>query len=247
MRHVECLLHLSLFPSFIPVMTSERHATILIVEDEESIATVLSRRLQKAGFGAEWAPTGEAGLEKARTTAYDLILLDIHLPGISGFDVLETLRQEGRRTPVFIVSADRFVDDRVKGLRLGADDYLVKPFDFDELMARIEAILRRSAVERPRSLQAGDLTIDLVDERVVRGAEIIGLSNIEFRLLEFLARNKNIAVSRKQIAEEIWGHENYKDTNVIDVYMGYLRKTVDGGRAQKMIFETYDGGFVLKG
>jgi DNA-binding response OmpR family regulator len=228
-------------------MPTERHATILIVEDEESIAAVLARRLQKAGFGTDWAATGEAGLEKARTTAFDLILLDIHLPGISGFDVLEALRQEGRRTPVFIVSADRYVDDRVKGLRLGADDYLVKPFDFDELLARIEAILRRSTVERPRAFQVGDLTIDLVDERVIRGAEIMGLSNIEFRLLEFLARNKNVAVSRKQIAEEIWGHENYKDTNVIDVYMGYLRSAVDGGRAQKLIFETYDGGFVLKG
>lgn len=228
-------------------MSSERHATILIVEDEESVATVVSRRLEKVGFGVVWAPTGEAGLEKARSTSFDLILLDIHLPGISGFDVLEALRHEGRRTPVFIVSADRFVDDRVKGLRLGADDYLVKPFDFDELMARIEAILRRSAVERPRLLQAGDLTIDLVEERVKRGNDAVGISNIEFRLLEFLTRNKNVSVTRKQIAEEIWGHENYKDTNVIDVYMGYLRTAIDSGRAQKMIFDTYDGGFVLKG
>jgi DNA-binding response OmpR family regulator len=114
-------------------------------------------------------------------------------------------------------------------------------------MARIEAILRRSAVERPQHLHAGDLTLDLVEERVKRGNETIRISNIEFRLLEFLARNKNVSVTRKQIAEEIWGHENYKDTNVIDVYMGYLRTAIDSGRPQKMIFDTYDGGFVLKG
>ena len=228
-------------------MIEDRHATILIVEDEESIASVVSRRLERAGFGVVWTATGEAGLEKARSTAFDLILLDIHLPGISGFDVLEALRQEGRRTPVFIVSADRFVDDRVRGLRLGADDYLVKPFDFDELMARIEAILRRSAVERPRLLHAGDLTLDLVDERVTRGNESVGLSNIEFRLLEFLARNKNSPVTRKQIAQEIWGHENYKETNVIDVYMAYLRTAIDSGRAHKMIVDTAENGFVLKG
>jgi DNA-binding response OmpR family regulator len=228
-------------------MSADTHASILIVEDEESIATVVAHRLTKSGYRPDWAATGEDGLKKARATNYDLILLDIHLPGMSGFEVLETLRKEGRRTPVFIVSADRFVDDRVKGLRLGADDYLVKPFDFDELMARIEAILRRSAAVRPQQVKVGDVTIYMEEQKAVRAGLPLEMSNIEFRLLEFLARNKNQAVSRAEIAKEIWGHENYKETNVIDVYMGYLRTALDGGRATKMIFETFDGGFVLRG
>lgn len=228
-------------------MSAETHATILIVEDEESIATVVSHRLAKSGYRSDWAPTGEIGLQKARATSYDLVLLDIHLPSMSGFDVLETLRKEGNRTPVFIVSADRFVDDRVKGLRLGADDYLVKPFDFDELMARIEAILRRSAASRPPVVKVGDVTIDVDGQKATRGGHPLEMSNIEFRLLEFLARNKNVTVSRAEIAKEIWGHENYKETNVIDVYMGYLRTALDGGQKNKMIFDTFDGGFVLRG
>lgn len=234
-------------PSFTPAMSSATHANILIVEDEESIATVVAHRLAKANYRSDWSPTGEDGLKKARATSYDLILLDIHLPGMSGFDVLDTLRKEGNRTPVFIVSADRFVDDRVKGLRLGADDYLVKPFDFDELMARIEAILRRSAAARPLQVKIGDVTIDLERQKASRSGQALEMSNIEFRLLEFLARNKNQSVSRAEIAKEIWGHENYKETNVIDVYMGYLRTALDGGRQAKMIFDTFDGGFVLRG
>ncbi|MCU0453060.1 MAG: response regulator transcription factor [Bacteroidetes bacterium] len=228
-------------------MSADTHASILIVEDEESIATVVAHRLSRSGYRSDWAPTGELGLQKARATPFDLILLDIHLPGISGFDVLETLRKEGLRTPVFIVSADRFVDDRVKGLRLGADDYLVKPFDFDELMARIEAILRRSAAPRPPQVKVGDVSINVEEQKATRAGRSLEMSNIEFRLLEFLARNKNQAVSRAEIAKEIWGHENYKETNVIDVYMGYLRSALDGGQKQKMIFDTFDGGFVLKG
>ena len=228
-------------------MTPESRPKILIVEDEESIAAVVAHRLEKSNFRTEWAPTGEAGLEKLRSGSFDLVLLDIHLPGISGFDVLEAARKEGIRTPVFIVSADRFVDDRVRGLRLGADDYLVKPFDFDELIARIEAILRRSAASRSQTLEVGDIRIDLDQQQVLRNGAPIQVSNIEFRLLEFLARNKNVTVSRAEIAKEIWGHENYKETNVIDVYMGYLRTALDSGHPTKLIFDTVDGGFVLKG
>ncbi|HAV23741.1 MAG: hypothetical protein A2X67_05555 [Ignavibacteria bacterium GWA2_55_11] len=226
-------------------MNEQASKHILIVEDEPTVGSVVKKRLEKAGFSVDWAKDGEEGLKQARASEYHLILLDVNLPILNGFQVLEALRSEMRTTPVLILSADRLLEDRIKGLKLGADDYLVKPFDFGELMARIEAILRRSVDARVKVMQVGDLTLDMVARKVRRGQAMLDMSDIEFRLLEFLVKNRKKIVSRADIAREIWGHENYKETNVIDVYMGYLRTAVDADRPSAIITETPGDGFIL--
>ena len=226
-------------------MNEQASKHILIVEDEPTVGSVVKKRLEKAGFSVDWAKDGEEGLKQARASEYHLILLDVNLPILNGFQVLEALRSEMRTTPVLILSADRLLEDRIKGLKLGADDYLVKPFDFGELMARIEAILRRSVDARVKVMQVGDLTLDMVARKVRRGQAMLDMSDIEFRLLEFLVKNRKKIVSRADIAREIWGHENYKETNVIDVYMGFLRTAVDADRPSAIITETPGDGFIL--
>ncbi|KAB2924933.1 MAG: response regulator transcription factor [Bacteroidetes bacterium] len=220
--------------------------TILVVEDHKDIAMLVEKRLSKT-FAVELAFNGEEASEKLEANEYDLVILDLSLPKKSGFDVLKDLRKRSSLPPVLILSGLNAVDDKVKGLKLGADDYLAKPFDMKELMARIDALLRRvPAQAEVVKLDIADLTMDLVARKVVRGGKEIELSPKEFSLLEYLMRNKTKIVSRKQIAEDVWGHHFDAGTNFVDVYINYLRNSIDKAYDKKLIHTVYGQGFVLK-
>jgi len=219
---------------------------ILVVEDHKDIAMLVEKRLSKA-FTVELAFNGEEATEKLEANEYDLVILDLSLPKKSGFDVLKDLRKRSTLPPVLILSGLNAVDDKVKGLKLGADDYLAKPFDMKELTARIDALLRRvPAQAEVVKLDIADLTMDLVARKVVRGGKEIELSPKEFSLLEYLLRNKMKIVSRKQIAEDVWGHNFDAGTNFVDVYINYLRNSIDKSFDKKLIHTVYGQGFVLK-
>lgn len=226
--------------------TDEDMKTILVVEDHKDIAMLVEKRLSKT-FAVELAFNGEEASEKLEANEYDLVILDLSLPKKSGFDVLKDLRKRSSLPPVLILSGLNAVDDKVKGLKLGADDYLAKPFDMKELMARIDALLRRvPAQAEVVKLDIADLTMDLVARKVVRGGKEIELSPKEFSLLEYLMRNKTKIVSRKQIAEDVWGHHFDAGTNFVDVYINYLRNSIDKAYDKKLIHTVYGQGFVLK-
>ncbi|NUN69902.1 MAG: response regulator transcription factor [Bacteroidetes bacterium] len=219
---------------------------ILIVEDNKDIALLVERRLSKM-FAVDIAVNGEDATVSINANPYDLIILDLSLPKKSGFDVLKDMRKKSAYPPVLILSGLNAVEDKVKGLKLGADDYLAKPFDVKELVARIEALLRRvPSAQEIVKLAAGDLEMDLVARKVVRAGSDIPLSPREFALLEYLLRKKDKVVSRKEIAEEVWGHKFDAGTNFVDVYINYLRKSVDKDFPKKLIHTVYGQGFVLK-
>jgi DNA-binding response OmpR family regulator len=219
---------------------------ILIVEDNKDIALLVERRLSKQ-FAVEVAVNGEEATEKINANPYDMIILDLSLPKKSGFDVLKDMRKKSAYPPVLILSGLNAVEDKVKGLKLGADDYLAKPFDIKELIARIDALMRRvPSAQEIVKLGAGDLEMDLVSRKVIRAGSDITLSPREFALLEYLLRKKDKVVSRKEIAEEVWGHKFDAGTNFVDVYINYLRKSVDKDFPKKLIHTVYGQGFVLK-
>lgn len=219
---------------------------ILIVEDNKDIALLVERRLSKM-FAVDVAVNGEDATVAINANPYDLIILDLSLPKKSGFDVLKDMRKKSAYPPVLILSGLNAVEDKVKGLKLGADDYLAKPFDVKELVARIEALMRRvPSAQEIVKLSAGDLEMDLVARKVVRAGSDIPLSPREFALLEYLLRKKEKVVSRKEIAEEVWGHKFDAGTNFVDVYINYLRKSVDKDFPKKLIHTVYGQGFVLK-
>ncbi|MHB1051423.1 MAG: response regulator transcription factor [Bacteroidota bacterium] len=219
---------------------------ILVVEDHKDIAMLVEKRLSKT-FEVELAFNGEDATDLLNSKEFDLVILDLSLPKKSGFDVLKDLRKKTSFPPVLILSGLNAVDDKVKGLKLGADDYLAKPFDMKELMARIEALLRRvpTAAEVVK-LEIADLEMDLVGRKVLRGGKEIELSPKEFSLLEYLLRNKNKVVSRKQIAEDVWGHHFDAGTNFVDVYINYLRNSIDKSFEKKLIHTVYGQGFIIK-
>jgi DNA-binding response OmpR family regulator len=218
---------------------------ILVVEDEKKLAGAIVRGLERAGYQADVAHDGDVAIEKATASEFGLILLDLNLPGKSGFEVLRELRSRLYDTPVLILSARDAVDDRIEGLHIGADDYMVKPFDTSELLARIEAILRRSGVHRISVLQAADLTMDVVARTVSRGDTPLHLSPREFSLLEYMLRNKNQVLTRRRLAEQVWGYTFDTGTNIVDVYVSYLRRAIDHGREPKLIQTVLREGFVL--
>ncbi len=219
---------------------------ILIVEDNKDIALLVERRLSKM-FAVDIAVNGEDATVAINANPFDLIILDLSLPKKSGFDVLKDMRKKSAYPPVLILSGLNAVDDKVKGLKLGADDYLAKPFDVKELVARIEALMRRvPSAQEIVKLSAGDLEMDLVARKVVRAGSDIPLSPREFALLEYLLRKKEKVVTRKEIAEEVWGHKFDAGTNFVDVYINYLRKSVDKDFPKKLIHTVYGQGFVLK-
>jgi DNA-binding response OmpR family regulator len=219
---------------------------ILVVEDHKDIAMLVEKRLSKT-FEVELAFNGEDASDLLNEKEFDLVILDLSLPKKSGFDVLKDLRKKTSFPPVLILSGLNAVDDKVKGLKLGADDYLAKPFDMKELMARIEALLRRvpTAAEVVK-FEIADLEMDLVGRKVLRGGKEIELSPKEFSLLEYLLRNKNKVVSRKQIAEDVWGHHFDAGTNFVDVYINYLRNSIDKSFEKKLIHTVYGQGFIIK-
>jgi DNA-binding response OmpR family regulator len=220
---------------------------ILVVEDDKKIASFVVKGLTQAGFAVDLAADGEEGVNLAVAAPYDVAILDIMLPKLDGFDIIARLRREKILTPVIILSAKRSVDDRVKGLQLGGDDYLTKPFSFAELLARVQALIRRSQqTPEPSRLQAGDLSIDLLTREVVRAGKKIDLQPREFALLEYLTRNVGRVVSKTMIIEHVWGYDFDPLTNVVDVLVSRLRNKVDRDFEKKLI-QTHRGlGYALR-
>jgi two-component system copper resistance phosphate regulon response regulator CusR len=219
---------------------------VLIVEDQEKTGDFLRRGLTENGFVADVARNGVDGQHLALTAEYDLIVLDVMLPGRDGWQVLEELRRQGRQTPVLFLTARDRVEDRVRGLELGADDYLVKPFAFSELLARVRALVRRGAAHEPSVLRADDLEVDLLRRRVARGGRRIDLTAKEFALLVLLLRRQGEVLSRTLIAEQVWDMNFDSDTNVVEVAVRRLRAKVDDPFARKLIHTRRGMGYVLE-
>jgi two-component system OmpR family response regulator len=220
---------------------------ILIVEDDNTIAHFIQKGLQEEGFAVDHVANGEDGLHMALTEPYDVAILDIMLPKLDGLTVLQRMRESGVATPVLILSAKRSVDDRVKGLQSGGDDYLTKPFAFTELVARIRALLRRAAgTANPTSLSAADLAIDLLTREVTRGADRIELQPKEYALLEYLMHNKGRVVTKTMIIEHVWNYNFDPETNVVEARICRLRDKIDKGHDTKLIQTIRGAGYVLK-
>lgn len=219
---------------------------ILIVEDEVKTAAYLRKGLMENGFVADVAHDGEDGLHLALTGEYDLIILDVGLPERSGWSIVSEMRRNGKETPVLFLTARDAVQDRIKGLELGADDYLVKPFVFSELLVRIRTILRRGPYRQPEVLQIGDLQIDLLRRKAIRGGRRIDLTPKEFALLSLLARRQGEVVSRSLIADQVWDMNFDSDTNVVDVAVRRLRAKVDDPFDKKLIRTVRGVGYVIE-
>jgi DNA-binding response OmpR family regulator len=221
---------------------------VLIVEDERKLAQVLSSALEAEHYEVVAASTGEEGFDRANTELFDLVVLDLMLPGRSGLDILQALRQRRIETPVLILTARDGVDDRVRGLDLGADDYLVKPFALPELLARIRALLRRGRPSDVLRLKVADLELDLVARRVNRGDRLVDLTGREFELLEYLLRHQGHLVSREMLARDVWKEPRRATPldNVIDVQMARLRRKVDTEGAARLIHTVRGVGFVVR-
>jgi two-component system copper resistance phosphate regulon response regulator CusR len=218
----------------------------LVIEDERKTATFLKQGLSENGFAVEVCADGEDGLHQALTTESDLIILDVKLPKRDGWAVLTELRRAGKQIPVLMLTARDHVHDRVRGLELGADDYLIKPFDFVELLARVRTILRRGPARQPEVLQVADLQLDMPRRRATRGVTRLDLTAKEFALLELLARHQGEAVSRTIIAEQIWDVNFDSDFNVLEVAIRRLRSKVDDPFRKKLIHTIRGVGYVLE-
>ena len=203
---------------------------VLIVEDDESVARFLNQAVTEAGYLAQMVGDGMSAVETAMSQEFDLMLLDVMLPRMDGFAVCKQLRGAGLATPILLITARDAVDDKIKGLDSGADDYLVKPFQVGELLARMRALLRRGA-PAPTVLRVGDLTLDPTTRKAARGARTIPLSSTEYALLEFLMRNAGRVMTRAQILEHVWQYDFDGNDNVLDVYISYLRSKIDKGRS----------------
>ncbi len=219
---------------------------VLVVEDEAKAAACLRRGLTENGFVVDVAGRGDDGLHLARTGAYDLVVLDVMLPGRDGWSVLDELRQSGRQTPVLLLTARDAVHDRVKGLELGADDYLVKPYAFSELLARVRSVLRRGPARQPETVRVGDLVLDLLRLKAVRGERRLDLTPKEFALLSLLTRRAGEVLSRTLIAEQVWDVNFDGDSNVVDVHVRRLRAKVDDPFDRKLIHTVRGVGYVLE-
>ena len=222
-------------------------AKLLLIEDDKETAGELSAELGERGFQIDWAANGVEGLDKARAGDAEVVIVDRMLPGMDGLTIIEALRQEGLRTPVLILSALGAVDDRVRGLRAGGDDYLTKPFATVELVARIEALLRRPPESRDTVLRVGPLELDLIERTAKRGGRKIDLLPREFRLLEYMMRRKDQMLTRAMLLEEVWNYKFVPQTNLVDVHMGRLRRKVEGPDDAPMIHNVRGLGFILRG
>jgi two-component system copper resistance phosphate regulon response regulator CusR len=218
---------------------------ILVVEDEKRIADFLGRGLQGAGYAVDVAQDGATALQFTHDTDYDLVILDLMLPDMDGLKVLERIRSRRAGPPVLILSARGAVDDRVKGLETGADDYLTKPFAFVELLARVRALLRRGQ-PAPEKLQVADLALDCARRKVIRGAESIELAPKEFGILEYMMRNKGRPLSRTMIVEHVWDMDYDGLTNIVDVYIRHLRSKIDDRFPQKLIHTVRGIGYMIE-
>ena len=219
---------------------------VLIVEDDPTISDFVARGLREAGFAVDWASNGEEGLEAALREPYDVAIVDLMLPRRDGLSLIDELRRRGRGTPVLILSARRSVDDRVRGLQAGGDDYLTKPFAFSELLARVQALVRRATrTAEPTTLTSGDLSLDLLTRKVVRAGTPIELRPREFALLEFLMRNTGRVVSKTMILSHVWDYNFDPQTNVVDVLVSRLRDKIDRPFEKKILRTVRGVGYVL--
>ena len=220
---------------------------ILVVEDEVKVASFVKKGLEQAGYEADVAADGEEAQQKFSQAAYDLVILDLMLPKISGWDLIPVMRKERPLVPIVAVTARGTVEERVQGLNLGCDDYVVKPFSLAELLARVQAHLRRGAAIPATELRAADLVVDLLKHKVSRAGKPIELSNKEFALLEYLLRNQGQIVTRQMIVENVWDSSFKNFTNVVDVYINYLRNKIDRNFEPRLIQTVRGLGYKLAG
>jgi len=220
---------------------------ILLVEDDSKIASFILKGLKAAGFAVDYAADGEDGLRMALTEPYDTAIIDVMLPKVDGLALIQRMRREKVNTPVIILSAKGSIDDRVKGLQTGSDDYLTKPFAFSELLARVQALIRRAGgVSEPTRLTVGDLSMNLLKREVIRGGKKIELQPLEFSLLEYLMRNAGKVISKTMIMEHVWDYNFDPQTNVVEARICRLRDKIDKGFATKLIQTVRGVGYVLK-
>jgi len=219
---------------------------ILVVEDDKKVAGFIKKGLEEETYAVDVAYDGEDGLHFGSEGQHDLIILDIMLPKIDGLEILSQLRDQGKDTPILLLTAKDAVDDKVTGLNKGADDYLTKPFAFSELLARVRVLLRRGKAEVKTTLMILDLTLDLVSHKVNRGGDEIELTGKEYGLLEYFMRNQEKVLTRTMIAEHVWDYNFDTFTNVIDVYINHLRKKIDKGRELKLLHTLRGVGYVMK-
>jgi two-component system OmpR family response regulator len=225
---------------------SDAMTKILLIEDDNETAEEIAAELQQRGYETEWAASGIDGLAKARSCQSDAMIVDRMLPGMDGLSIIEALRKEQVRTPVLVLSALSGVDERVRGLKMGGDDYLTKPFEIIELVARIEALLRRPAETRETVLRVGLLELDLISRTATRGARAIDLLPREFRLLEYMMQRSDQLLTRAMLLGEVWNYKFVPATNLVDVHMGRLRHKVDGPGEPPMIHNVRGAGFILR-
>lgn len=219
---------------------------VLVVEDDPDMARFITRGLGEQAYAVDAAVTGEAAVEHALTTPYDAIVLDVMIPAPDGVEVCRVLRRQGVNTPILMLTARDAVRDRVEGLDAGADDYLVKPFEFTELMARVRALVRRRGAPHAPRIEIADLAIDTLAHRVTRGGDELTLTTKEYALLEYLAVNAGRVMGREEIAEHVWNEEFDPFSNLIEVYIGRLRRVVDRGRTPALIHTIRNAGYILE-
>ena len=219
---------------------------VLVIEDETKVGSFIKRALEEESYAVDLCEDGAQGLDMGLSGSYDLIMIDLMLPSLPGLEVLARLRKEKVQTPVMILTAQSKVDQRVKGLDAGADDYLTKPFAIDELLARVRALLRRGPVESPGILQIDDLMLNPATREVTRGGQRIDLTVKEYALLEYFMRHAGRVLTRPMISDHVWNQDFDTFTNVIDVYVNYLRNKIDRGRARKLIHTIRGSGYMLK-
>jgi two-component system, OmpR family, response regulator len=220
---------------------------LLVVEDDVKLVRALQRGLQREGYAVDTAGTGDEALSQARSRNYDAVVLDVMLPGPDGFAVCRELRRDEDWVPVLMLTARDHVKDRIRGLDAGADDYLVKPFDFGELLARLRALTRREPSERPAVIEVGDLRVDPATHVVTRAGRTVELTPREFALLYFLARHAGEVVPRTELLEHVWDETDEGSTNVVDVYVGYLRRKLEQPFRRRRLIRTVRGvGFMLE-
>ena len=219
---------------------------LLVAEDERDLNRLIRKTLEKEGYGVDACFDGEEALYYLEHTDYDGAILDIMMPKRDGLSVLKAIRQKGSNLPVLFLTAKDSISDRVLGLDSGADDYLIKPFDFDELLARIRVMTRKRTPHTSSVLTVGDLTLDTGTHQVTRGGRSIDLSAREYAILEYMCMNPGIVLSREKIEDHIWNYDYSGGSNVVDVYISYLRKKIDGGQEKKLIRTVWGSGWTIK-
>ncbi len=227
-------------------MKERDNMKILLAEDEKDLNNIITKFLKKNSYSVDSVFDGKEALEYIRYGEYDLIVLDIMMPEIDGFEVVKRMREEKNGTPVLILTARDTGEDKVKGLDLGADDYIVKPFDFNEFLARIRAVVRRKYGNISNKIVIGDLVLDISDKSVVRGGKKVDLTGKEYEILEYLMQSKNRILSRDQIKEHVWDYGYEGDSNIIDVLIKNIRKKLDTGDGKQIIYTKRGLGYIIK-